>query len=251
MQINVRKSSIMWFKIKQPKPGVSPPSVCLDGLPLSCVEQHRYLGVHFDSQLSWDIHVANICKKMSYYLYLMNYHHRVLPSRILRMLADSLIVPQLTYALSVWGPSLKVHLSSRLHCLYNRAVRITCGLQKYDHVSDSRHTLWWLSLDSLVKHRALGVMYRHYTKCDCVVFNPPIQFGLIICMILGFHPIFVVFLAAKLVLDSVFLDQELLIGGTVYPLHYLMLHSELIFHGSLYSHLHSVYCVFYMYCFLL
>ena len=93
----------------------------------------------------------------------MNYHHRELPSHILRVLADSLVVPQLTYALSVWGPSLKVNLSSRLYCLYNRTVRITCGLWKYDHVSDSRRTLGWLSLDSLVKHHVLGVMYRHYS----------------------------------------------------------------------------------------
>ena len=41
----------------------------------------------------------------------------------------------------------------------------------------SRRTFGWLSLDSLVKYCALGVMYYHYTKCDCVVFNPPIQFG--------------------------------------------------------------------------
>ena len=181
-----------------------------------------------------------------------------------------MVLPQLTYALSVWGPSLKVNLFSHLYRLYNCAVRITCDLRKYDHVSDSvgiprkydhvsdsRHTLRWLSLDSLVKHRALGVMYCHYTKCDCVVFSPLIQFGSnYIHMILGLHPIFVVFLIAKLVLDSV-LDQELLIaiGGTVYPPHYLMLHSKLIFHGlyiAIYLILdfcNSVYCVFYMYCY--
>ena len=81
MQINVRKSRIMWFKIKQPRLGVLPSSVYLDALPVSCVERH-------DSQLNWDIHVANICKKMSYYLYLMNYHHRELPSHILRILCS-------------------------------------------------------------------------------------------------------------------------------------------------------------------
>ena len=86
MQVNVRKSSVMWFRIRQPKARVSSP---LDGSSLSCVEHHKYLGVHFDPQLSWNIHVGHICKKMSYYLYLMNYHHRVLPSH--KMLADSLV----------------------------------------------------------------------------------------------------------------------------------------------------------------
>ena len=81
------------------------------------------------------------------------------------------------YALAVWGPSVKVNLSSCLHHLYNRAVRITCGLWKYGYVSDSLRTLGWLLLDSLVKHRVLNSICCHFTDCDCVVFNPPIQFG--------------------------------------------------------------------------
>ena len=76
MKINVRKSYIMRFKISKHncKSGVLLPSFYLNDSPLSCVVHHKYLGVHFDPQLSWDTH---ICKRMSYYLYLMSYHHRV------------------------------------------------------------------------------------------------------------------------------------------------------------------------------
>ena len=110
MQVNVGKSYIMWFKISRPKSGVSLPPVYLNDSPLSCVVHHKYMGVHFDPQLSWDTHISNVCKRMSYYLYLMSYHHRVLPSCILKLLANSLVISQLTYALPVWGPSLKVNL---------------------------------------------------------------------------------------------------------------------------------------------
>ena len=44
MQVNVCKSRVMWFRIRQPRPRVSPPSVYLDDSPLSCVEHHKYLG---------------------------------------------------------------------------------------------------------------------------------------------------------------------------------------------------------------
>ena len=177
MQVNVGKSCIMWFRISRPKSGVSLPPVYLNHSPLSCVVHHKYLGVHFDPQLSWDTHISNICKRMSYYLYLMSYHHRVLPSCILKLLANSLVISQLTYALPVWGPSLKVNLCSRLHRLYNRAVRVVCGLRKYDHVASSRRTLGWLPLDNLMKHCAVNLMFRHYANSDCVVFDPPIEFG--------------------------------------------------------------------------
>jgi len=105
--------------------------------------------MHFDLQLKWDIHIANTCKKMSYYLYLMNYHHRQLPSHILKMLADTLVFSQL-YALPVWGPSLGVDAASQLQHLCNCAVQVTYGLKKYDHVSAARHILGWLPFDSLV-----------------------------------------------------------------------------------------------------
>ena len=83
----------------------------------------------------------------------------------------------LNYALSVWGPSLNKDLFSRLCRLYNRAVRVTCGLRKYDHVSDCRLGLRWLPLDLLIQHRALNVMYRYYTDDNCILLNPPVAFG--------------------------------------------------------------------------
>ena len=94
--------------------------------------------------------VANTSKRMSYYLYLINYC-RQLPSHTLKMLADTLIL-SLLYSLPVWGPSLGTDATSRLKHFCYCAVQITCGLQKYDHVSAARHNLGWLLLDLLVQH---------------------------------------------------------------------------------------------------
>ena len=101
-------------------------------------------------------------------------------------------------------------------------------------------------------YRVLGVMYRHYTKCDCVVLNPPIQFGSNHSYDTRTPSYFCCISCCKTSFGQRFLDQELLIGETVYPLHYLMLYSELIFHGlyiTIYFILdfcNSIYCVFYM-----
>ena len=63
MQVNVNKSSVMWFYIKQSKRRVPPPSVYLGSLLLQQVDRHKYLGVFFDPQLRWDVHVANVCRE--------------------------------------------------------------------------------------------------------------------------------------------------------------------------------------------
>ena len=92
------------------------------------------------------------------------------------MLADILVFSQL-YALPIWGPSLGVDATSRSQRLCNHAVRVTCGLKKYDHVSAACHTLGWLTFDSLVQHHTLNLMSHHYTHADCVQLDPPFQFG--------------------------------------------------------------------------
>ena len=110
----------------------------MDGHSLVCVDTQKYLGLHIDSKLSWRSHVANVCKKMAYYLYLIRYHSDILPKHIIKMLMESLVLSHLNYALPVHSD-----LVSCLCRFHNQAFRVTCGLRRYDHVSDCRLRLQW------------------------------------------------------------------------------------------------------------
>ena len=94
-----------------------------------------------------------------------------------------------------------------------------CGLRKYDHVASSRHTLGWLSLDYLMKHRAVNLMFRHYANSDCVVLDPPLEFGSNHSYDTRTPFYFVKSLVVRLVLNDAFLDRELLIGGIIHHPH--------------------------------
>ena len=63
----------MWFKPKR-DPGTSPPPVLIDGRQLQEVKEQKYLGIIFDSNLQWGPQVYYMCKKASYYLYLLCSH---------------------------------------------------------------------------------------------------------------------------------------------------------------------------------
>ena len=116
---------------------------------------------------------------MAYYLYLISRHHKVLPMFILKLLVESLVLSHLNYALPVWGPALAHDLLARLVKMHNRAIRVIDGLKKFDHVSSFRRQLNWLSVDSLIQHRCNILMYRYYNSehNNCILLNPPIQFG--------------------------------------------------------------------------
>lgn len=124
MRLNVQKSRIMWFRAGRCKLQHPYPHVSINGVTLQTTERQTYLGLSFDACFSWDSQVSNICKKMSYYLYLIKSHCKVLKFDIMKLLIESLVFSHLTYAMSVWGSSLKQHLVGRLERLQNRAVRL-------------------------------------------------------------------------------------------------------------------------------
>ena len=175
MQFNIKKSSVMWFSTKSCN-AVVQPQVLIDGTPLSEVDKQKYLGVVFDSKLTWSSHVAAVCKSMAYYLYLINFHSQSLPREILKMLVESLVFSRLNYALPVWGPAVRQNSLSRINRLHNRAVRIVCGLRKSENVSRHCQAIGWLSMPLLTQHRTLCAMLDQYT-CRGILLNPPIQFG--------------------------------------------------------------------------
>ena len=45
------------------------PPILLEGTPLVNVSKQKCLGITINSNLSWAYHVANVCKKMAYYLF--------------------------------------------------------------------------------------------------------------------------------------------------------------------------------------
>ena len=177
MQLNIAKSSVMWFKPKSSNHNIHIPPVYINNTPLQRVTTQKYLGVIFDDKLQWISHVSTVCKKVSFYLFWINYHRKCLSSLILKMLLDSLAFSRINYALPVWGPAISKLAVSRLQRLQNRAVRITKSLSKYDHVSHHRKTLNWLSVASLIQYRSLCSMFHQYHPSHAVILDPPIVFG--------------------------------------------------------------------------
>ena len=71
--------------------GILYPLISIDGVELTVATKQKYLGLTFDCSLSWAHHVANVCSKMSYYLYLLSTHRHVIDYNLMKMLLESLI----------------------------------------------------------------------------------------------------------------------------------------------------------------
>jgi len=102
-------------------------------LQLCCIYSWLYkwlrrksiLGLIFDSTMTW----FQVWCKISYYLCLL------IDYSLIKMLLESLVLSHLSYYVVVWDPSLASSLLQRLQRMQNCTMRLCCGLQKYDHVS--------------------------------------------------------------------------------------------------------------------
>ena len=87
-----------------------------------------------------------------------------------------------TYALPVWRPAVHQDSLLRLNRLHNKAVRITCGLHKSDHISSHRQSIGWLPVSLLIQHRTLCAMMDQYTGRG-IQFNP--LYNLVGCILIA------------------------------------------------------------------
>ena len=177
MRLNYSKSTVMWFKVSNRKQPSEFPDIVVDDTVLQVVTKQKYLGVILDNCLSWNHHVSHICKKMSYYLYVINKHRHVFSSDLMKLLIDSLVFSHLNYSLPVWGPSLHQNHLQRLKRMQNRAVHLCRNLNKFDHVTDHYRALRWLPLEYLIQYRCLCTMNRQYHGHRCIPLCPPLKFG--------------------------------------------------------------------------
>ena len=83
----------------------------------------RYLGILFDSNLSWKFHIDYICQKVSKTIGIIAKLRHFVPRHVLLTLYRSLILPYVTYGICAWGHTAETHLH-KLLVLQKRALRL-------------------------------------------------------------------------------------------------------------------------------
>ena len=124
----------------------TPPSLEIDGAPVSQVTFTKSLGVYIDQNLSWNVHVNNLCKTIAAGIGVIKRSRAFVPFDTLQYMYSSLVQPHFDYCSEIWGCCNKT-LSTKLQKLQNRAARILLRAS-YDTNSDFLiDKLGWRKLD--------------------------------------------------------------------------------------------------------
>ena len=156
LSLNVKKTKFMIFHHHQRNINNIIPTLKINSETIENVCEFNFLGLTIDEHLNWKPHIQKISNKIARTLGIMCRLKNFLPTHILRVLYNSLILPHLQYSILAWGFKM-----GRLDQLQTRAVRIiTCS--KYNsHTDPIFRKLNLLKAKDLFELNVLKLFYKY------------------------------------------------------------------------------------------
>ena len=136
----------------------------------------EFLGVTINEYLDWSTHISVILKSVARSVGILSKLKFILPSGILKLIYNSLILPHLSYCNHIWGNTFKSHLK-QLHILQKESVRIITKSYFHSASAPLFKSLLILPIYDLVTLNTLIFMFSVKSKllpekyCNMFVLN--------------------------------------------------------------------------------
>ena len=129
--------------------------------PISQVDNFKYLGVHIDSELKWNLHIDELCKKVSKMISFLGRVGKFINESSLKLLYNAAIMPHFDYGDVIWHSAAQTNLDI-LQKLQNRAGRIILKVKFSEHksISEIHDVLKWEMLKNRNKEHEYIMMYK-------------------------------------------------------------------------------------------
>lgn len=156
LKLNIEKTKAIMF---HPRNKVYVlPQIVIDRTEIDVVQNFKSLGVIFSENLSWDVHINDLIKKLSKTIGLMRRYCYTFPKAVNIMLYNGLFSSVLNYGALVWGTTTRENINE-LQLLQKRAVRIICKAPYLSHTRDMYKQLNIVNVESMYNYR-LSRQYR-------------------------------------------------------------------------------------------
>ena len=155
LSLNVKKIKFRIFHHYQRNINNITPRLKINSETIEKVSEFNFLGLTIDEHLSWKSHVLKISNKIARTLGIMCRLKNFLPTHVLRILYNSLILPHLQYSILAWGFRM-----GRLDKLQKRAVRIITRSKYNSHTDPLFRKLNLFKAKDLFELNVLKLFYK-------------------------------------------------------------------------------------------
>ena len=138
---------------------VNNPNLYFDQVPVTCVDKHKHLGLHFSRDGKWHAHIKNILTSASKMLGVMRSLRFKLNRKTLNQLYFSYLRPLVEYASVVWD-GCTMYEKEQLERFQYEAARIATGLTRSVSIDNLMSEIGWLSFSDRRQFQKLVTMYK-------------------------------------------------------------------------------------------
>lgn len=122
LTINISKTSYILFKAKNKLiPNYIP--LTINNRPIQEKTHERYLGLHMDTYLTWNVHINHLISKLLSLHASLRINVRCIPRKLRFTIYNSLIKSHLSYLIEIWGSTAKTRLD-KLQVLQNKIIKM-------------------------------------------------------------------------------------------------------------------------------
>ena len=126
---------------------------------MSVTHSFESLGVEIDENLTWEKHIAKICKKASAGIGAIKRVKPYVDTSTLQIIYKALVQPYFDYSSALWGNCRK-SLQDQLQKFQSRAARVITGETYGIRSTDILNSLSWETLDNRRKKSKAVFMYK-------------------------------------------------------------------------------------------
>ena len=101
LKLNTTKSKYIMFR-KQNK-NIPLFNIHINNVNIESVQNFNFLGLHLSSDMTWNFHMNEVSKKISWNIGILKKLQLVVPNNILLTIYNTLILPHINYCMLSWG----------------------------------------------------------------------------------------------------------------------------------------------------
>ena len=162
LSLNIDKPKLLIFKSKQRKFNKDSISIKL-GVKLTPTDNVKYLGLHLDQNLSWDVQTNQLSKKLSKANGILAKFRHFAPKETLILVYYSIFYSHLQYGCLVWSLTKKENLDT-ITILQKKCMRIINFAPFNSHTNNMFLNNELLKFDDLIKVEQLKLIFDFKNK---------------------------------------------------------------------------------------
>ena len=159
LKLNNDKTELIVLGTRPQVSKVGEVSIMISNDTISTVSSVQNLGILFDKELKWTVHINHLTSNLYYILRKVAHVQHLLNEKATKTIIQALMLSTIDYCNSIYQGA-PTYAINKLQTLQNMGCRIIKRLRKYDHITPHLMELHWLKIKEHIVYKVCVLMYK-------------------------------------------------------------------------------------------